>query len=176
MPRVVLFFLGFFILELLTLIEIGSRIGALATISLMFAAIVVGVLIMKLRARSLLNALQEADGRLALQNNVRLLLLPVAGAMFIFPGFISDVFALLIMLPGIDRLMAGFILSRFNVLYFGQGRAFNDRSRSSSFSSSFTHTCGSADDDKQNVMEGTYTEEQTPSSTLLNEVDGRRDR
>ena len=174
MPRVVLFFLGFFILELLTLIEIGSRIGALATISLMFAAIVVGVFIMKLRARSLLNALQGSDSRLALQNNVRLLLLPVAGALFIFPGFISDLLALLMLLPGTDRLMAGFILSRFNVLYFGQGRSFSDRTQYSSFSSSFSYTGRSAGEAKEDVMEGTYTEEESASVRLTQENDKER--
>ncbi len=171
MPRVVLFFLGFFILELLTLIEIGSRIGALATISLMFslmfAAIVVGIFIMKLRARSLLNVLQGADGRLALQNNVRLLLLPVAGALFIFPGFISDLLALLMLLPGTDRLLAGFILSRFNVLYFGQGRAFSEAPQP------FTYANRSTGEDRGDVMDGTYTEEQSVVSRLSRQNDDK---
>ena len=175
MPRVVLFFLCFFILELLTLIEIGSKIGALATISLMFVAIVVGVFIMKLRARYLINALQGADGKLALQNNVRLLLLPVAGALFIFPGFLADILALLLILPGSDRLLAGFILSRFNVLYFGRGRSFNDGASSASFNSGFTYTRGTNGADKGDVMDGTYTEEQSTSVRLTQENDKERD-
>ena len=152
MPRVVLFFLLFFVLELFVLITIGSRIGALMTISLMFLAMVIGGVLIKFRARSLIQTLQSGDGRKVLEGKVSLLMLPLAGILFIIPGFISDILAVLILIPGLDKLIASLFIVKFSNVYFGNGKGFS----SHTFYSQGTFHEQSTDDGT--VIDGTYSE------------------
>ena len=100
MSRFILFFIVLFVAELLLLIEIGSVIGALECIALMFAAMVIGAVLVKLRARQLIAQMQQHQSL-----NVQMLWLPLAGFLFIFPGFITDVLALLVLLPPVEHFL-----------------------------------------------------------------------
>ena len=102
MPRAILFVFVFFILELIVLIQIGSRIGALTTISIMFIMMLIGGLLIKLRFRQVMMSMRQDP-----HTSLALLCLPIAGFLFIFPGFISDILGLLILLPPIQRLLQG---------------------------------------------------------------------
>ncbi|MCR5536037.1 MAG: FxsA family protein [Succinivibrio sp.] len=81
-------------LELVVLIEVGSAIGALSAVTLLFLGMLVGFTLVKMRFASVLKALQE--GR---ENDLSLIFLPLAGFLFIFPGFISDVLGILLLIP-----------------------------------------------------------------------------
>jgi UPF0716 protein FxsA len=94
MGRFILALFCFFVLELVVLIEVGSAIGALSAISLLFLAMLVGATLVKLRCRQVLLAMQE--GR---DNVSELIFIPLAGFFFIFPGFVSDVLGILLLIP-----------------------------------------------------------------------------
>ena len=87
-----------FAAELLVLSQIGSAIGALQCLALLFAAMVLGAVLVKLRARQLMAQMQQTHNI-----NIKLLWLPLAGFLFIFPGFITDVLAVLILLPPVEN-------------------------------------------------------------------------
>lgn len=110
MARFILLFALFFVVELLVLIEIGSAIGALQCISLMFAAMVLGAVLVKLRAKALMTQMQESHNV-----NIKLLWLPLAGFLFIFPGFISDILAVLVLLPPVENFLVRRFAGHLNV-------------------------------------------------------------
>ena len=93
MQKIFLSLILFFVLELIVIIEVGSSIGALNTIFVMFLMMILGVVLIKMRFR------QALEG---LKNGTSVFFLPLAGFLFLFPGFISDIIGLLLLIPRIQ--------------------------------------------------------------------------
>ncbi len=89
-----------FVLEILLLIKIGGYIGGLNVIFLMFAMMVIGALIIKRCFKSVMAQMQQGVV------DIKIIFLPLAGFLFFFPGFISDVLALLLLLPFVQSRCA----------------------------------------------------------------------
>ncbi|MGH8355402.1 MAG: FxsA family protein [Pseudomonas sp.] len=106
--RVFLFlFLLFPLLELAVLIQVGSAIGVLPTLLLVIATAILGSVLLRVagvatawRARERL-----ARGELPEEEMLEGLLIAVGGGLLLLPGFISDVFGLLCLLPFTRRLL-----------------------------------------------------------------------
>lgn len=96
-----LLFLVFPLLELFVLIRVGSSIGASATLLLVLASGVLGVLCIRLAGlTTALNVRQRmAQGEVPNREMLNGLLLVVAGGLLFLPGFISDVIGLIGLLP-----------------------------------------------------------------------------
>lgn len=109
-----LVFLLFPIAELALLIRVGGSIGVLATLFLLVLAGVVGVLLMRLAGFATAWRVRERIARGELPDRVMLdgLMMAFAGGLFILPGFISDVLALLVLFPPARRLMFGLLQRR----------------------------------------------------------------
>ena len=102
-----LLFVGVPLLELYLLIQVGSEIGALATIGLSILTAVLGTLLVRvqgfsvlLRVRGMLDrgevpALEVLDGAVLL----------IAGIMLLLPGFITDALGFLLLIPPLRRLL-----------------------------------------------------------------------
>lgn len=116
------FFFGliaFFLLEIWVLIKVGSVIGGLPTLILMVLSTLLGGQLVRSQGLATLLNMQgqmmrrEAVGRDLLQG----VWLAVAGFLFIFPGFVSDVLALLLLQPfcrrQLTRLLLGLLGARF---------------------------------------------------------------
>ena len=100
-----LLFVGVPLLELYLLIQVGSEIGALATIGLSILTAVLGTLLVRvqgfsvlLRVRGMLDrgevpALEVLDGAVLL----------IAGIMLLLPGFITDALGFLLLIPPLRR-------------------------------------------------------------------------
>ncbi len=127
MGRFVLAFALLFLIELGVIIKVGSAIGAFATITVLFAFMVLGAMLVKARFKLAL---------LELQNNpnpsLQILWTPIAGFFFIFPGFISDIIAVLLLMPPVQRMVMDFLNKKL------QNRAM--KSTGFSYSSSKTRT------------------------------------
>ena len=110
MGRFLLALVVLFVLELIVIIKVGSHIGAFATLTVLFCFMVLGAVLVKLRFRQAL---------LELQNNqipsMHILWLPLSGFFFIFPGFISDIFAVMLLLPPVQKFLAAFIKKYFRI-------------------------------------------------------------
>lgn len=96
-----LLFLVFPLLELFVMIRVGSSIGASATLLLVLASGVLGVLCIRLAGlTTALNVRQRmAQGEVPNREMLNGLLLVVAGGLLFLPGFISDVIGLIGLLP-----------------------------------------------------------------------------
>jgi UPF0716 protein FxsA len=107
-------FLLFPIIELAVLIKVGSAIGVLPTLLLVIGSAVLGSVLLRVagvatawRARERL-----ARGELPEQEMLEGLLIAVGGGLLLLPGFISDIFGLLCLLPFTRRLIVGKLRQR----------------------------------------------------------------
>ncbi len=102
------------IVELFVLIEIGSRIGGLATVALVLVTGVVGAWLTKLQGFVVLRRLQmeTQSGQLpgeALLDGVMVL---IGGLTLLTPGFLTDALGLSFLLPGTRALWRRFLVER----------------------------------------------------------------
>ncbi len=114
MGKFLLGLIGLFFVEIWVLIKVGSSIGALTTLILMVLAAMLGGQLVRSQGVMTLFNLQkrmqagEAPGGELLQG----IWLAVAGFLFIFPGFVSDIFGLLLLQPAIRRGLTRLWLTR----------------------------------------------------------------
>jgi len=122
------FFLFLFIVlpiaELTVLIQVGSEIGALSTVGLLFLTAFAGIWLLRhqglatlLRANERLNS-----GELPAREVAEGFILAAGGMLLLVPGFITDVFGLLCLLPGIRQWFARQALKRMTI--GGQSQSF----------------------------------------------------
>lgn len=97
------------VLELALLIQVGSAIGVLPTLGLIILSAVLGILL--LRVAGLATAWRARErltrGELPEREMFDGLLLALGGLLLLLPGFISDLFGLLCVLPFTRHLLLG---------------------------------------------------------------------
>jgi UPF0716 protein FxsA len=115
MGRLLLLFIIVPAVELALLVEVGGRIGTLATLGLIVATGVVGAALARSQGLSVLRQVQRelAEGRLpagALADGAIIL---VAGALLMTPGILTDALGFLFLLPGFRHLIKRALWRRF---------------------------------------------------------------
>ncbi|MGQ7959525.1 FxsA family protein [Pseudomonas sp. SP16.1] len=143
-------FLLFPIIELALLIKVGSAIGVLPTLLLVIGTAVLGSVLLRIagvatawRAREKL-----AHGELPEQEMLEGLLIAVGGGLLLLPGFISDIFGVLCLIPFTRRLLVGKIRRRAEEQALRQRAFFDDMAaRSGQTRRNAAHP---------NVLEGEY--------------------
>ncbi|HET8849291.1 MAG TPA: FxsA family protein [Marinobacter sp.] len=127
MPVFFFLFIVLPIAELALLIQVGSVIGVLNTVGLVFlTAIIGGWLLRQQGLATLLRANERLNsGELPAKEVAEGLILAVGGAMLLTPGFITDTFGFLCLLPGTRHWLANQALKRMTVA--GQSRSFTFR-------------------------------------------------
>ncbi|MGD8417096.1 MAG: FxsA family protein [Pseudomonadales bacterium] len=115
-----MWFLVFFItpiVEMYLLIKVGGYIGALPTIGLVMLTAVIGVTLLRLQGLATLTRgmgrLQ--GGELPAREVAEGLLLAVAGALLLTPGFVTDTFGFALLIPPLRSRIADRILTRVQV-------------------------------------------------------------
>ncbi|GGB17790.1 FxsA family protein [Agarivorans gilvus] len=107
-----LLFAGLSYAEIYVLIQVGSQVGALSAIALTILTALVGASLV--RSQGLQTAFEARSamerGETPAQQMIEGLMLVVAGAMLVMPGFITDFFGLLILLPPLRALLAAKVL------------------------------------------------------------------
>jgi len=98
--------------EIALFVMAGDLLGFWLTLPWLAAAMVIGGALIRSTAEKGRHA--DAEGALRV----------LAGALLILPGFLSDFFALILLLPPVRRLIGGAILKR---ILAGQGRVFSFR-------------------------------------------------
>ena len=106
-------------LELLTLIELGILTSALTALTYVFVTVVLGLAILRRQGRGMFERLRQSqDGRII---GPELLLddmaLGFAGLLLIFPGMISDLAALVVMIGPLRRRLASALTGRQPEVY-----------------------------------------------------------
>lgn len=99
-----LLFLAFLVvpfLELYVIIQVGHALGALNTIALLLLVSMVGAALVKREGLAVLRRAQEriATGAVPGRELVDGVLVLLAGALLLTPGFLSDVVGVLLLLP-----------------------------------------------------------------------------
>ncbi|MEX1032545.1 MAG: FxsA family protein [Cellvibrionaceae bacterium] len=111
------------IVEMWVLIEVGARIGALATIGLVLLTAVIGVGLLRYQGvATLLRANQRLrSGEIPATEMGEGIFLAVGGALLLTPGFVTDSVGFACLIPGIRRWLLGRFLKHVQVVEFGPG-------------------------------------------------------
>lgn len=100
-PVLLLLFIVVPIAELYVIIQVGQAIGVLATIGLLLADSILGSVLMRVQGRTAWRRFSAAvrAGRPPAKEALDGALVLFGGALLLAPGFISDVFGALLLLP-----------------------------------------------------------------------------
>jgi UPF0716 protein FxsA len=116
MPWLLLFF-AMPIVEMYLLISVAGYIDALQTIGLVMLTAVIGVALLRQQGlETLTRGTQKmSQGQMPAQEMAEGLLLAVAGALLITPGFVTDTIGFLILFPPTRMVIAQIILRRVQI-------------------------------------------------------------
>ena len=101
--------------ELYVIIQVGSAIGVLDTIGLLILISVVGAWLVRREGLGVLSRVQTqlAAGQLPTKELVDGLLILVAGALMLTPGFLTDAVGVLLLLPPTRAVVRTVLIHRF---------------------------------------------------------------
>nr|WP_246624848.1 FxsA family protein [Oceanobacter mangrovi] len=100
------------LIELAVLIKVGSYIGVLWTVLIIFLTAVLGVRILKQQGMGVLMRAQQKmnEGALPASELAEGFLLALAGALLLTPGFVTDAVGFALLVPQIRRSMLGNVM------------------------------------------------------------------
>lgn len=112
----VILFIAVPIAELYVLIQIGQEIGILATIGLLILDAVLGAMLMRWQGRAAWVRFNRAlaEGRVPGREVIDGALVVFGGALLLTPGFLSDFFGLILLLPPTRALVRRVLVARFS--------------------------------------------------------------
>jgi len=142
---VFLLFLTIPILEIYLLLEVSDRIGPLSTVGLVVFTAVVGVWLLRVQGFSTLARAQAslARGEVPAVTMLEGLMLFIAGALLLTPGFFTDTIGFILLIPVTRQWIAVAILKNGII-----------RSRQSQTGASATHSQQTSS--KQKTIEGEF--------------------
>ena len=111
------------IVEVTVIIEVGKRIGALDTVGLLILVSAVGAVIVKAQGLTALRrAITDVEGRRVPSSALAdAALLAAAGALVLIPGFVTDVFGLLLLVPPVRSGVRWLLRRRWSKRFVVQG-------------------------------------------------------
>ena len=114
MGKLALVFILLPVAELLTLVRLADAIGGWQTFLLVLASGLLGALIARAEGLRVLAQARQAfsTGTMPSQNVLNDVLVFVAAALLIVPGVITDVIALVLLIPWSRRLVAASVIAR----------------------------------------------------------------
>jgi UPF0716 protein FxsA len=113
-PVFALIFLVVPIVEIYILIQVGQVIGALWTVFFVVLTAVIGVQLLKRQGLSTLSRAQDKmnHGEMPAQELLEGMALMMAGAFLLTPGFFTDAFGFLLLIPATRKMMMQAIITR----------------------------------------------------------------
>ena len=110
----VLLFIVVPLAELALIIQVGSWLGVWWTIALLFADAILGSMLLRAQGRAAWRRFNQAlaEGRMPHREVVDGVLVIFGGVLLLTPGFITDVFGLLFLIPPTRVLMRRLLLRR----------------------------------------------------------------
>ena len=155
------------ILEMIILIKIGGLIGAIPTIAMVVLTATVGIWLLKLEGLATLRRVQEkmTTGQLPETELLEGIMLIVGGALLLTPGFVTDSFGFVCLIPGLRRPLARWLIKRTLVMQNGAS-AFS--ASSSSFSQSTNHANNQTTNQttfQTTIIDGEFTDESASVQT-----------
>jgi len=116
MPLLVLLFIVVPLVELYVIIQVGQQIGALPTIAILVADSILGAVLWRAQGRAVWRRFDAAlgAGRPPGREVLDGVLVIFGGALLLTPGFISDIFGLLLLLPPTRAVVRGMLVRHFS--------------------------------------------------------------
>jgi UPF0716 protein FxsA len=89
------------LIELVILIEIGTRIGAFGTVLVVIATAIIGASLARIQGLNTIRRIQKSlsEGRLPAEELLDGFLIFAAGVLLIAPGFLTDISGFLFLIP-----------------------------------------------------------------------------
>jgi UPF0716 protein FxsA len=117
LPLLLILFIIVPLAELYVIIQVGQEIGALPTIAILVADSILGSVLMRAQGRAAWRRFNLAlrEGRVPTNEVLDGVLVIFGGALLLTPGFITDIFGLLFLLPPTRALVRGIVLRRVAV-------------------------------------------------------------
>jgi UPF0716 protein FxsA len=111
----VLLFIAVPIVEIYVIIQVGQAIGALWTIALLVADSILGSMLMRAQGRAAWRRFNDAiaSGRVPAREVLDGVLVVFGGALLLTPGFVTDVFGLVFLVPPTRALVRRLLVRRF---------------------------------------------------------------
>jgi UPF0716 protein FxsA len=99
--RLILLFTVLPLIELVILIEIGTRIGAFGTVLVVIATAIIGASLARIQGLNTIRRIQKSlsEGRLPAEELLDGFLIFAAGVLLIAPGFLTDISGFLFLIP-----------------------------------------------------------------------------
>jgi UPF0716 protein FxsA len=125
MPIILLAFIVVPIIELYVIIKVGESIGVLWTVALLFADSILGGILMRSQGRAVWGRFTEAlaAGRMPAREVLDGAFVIFGGAFLLTPGFISDIFGVLLLVPPTRAVIRNTVLRRFSARFAGAVQA-----------------------------------------------------
>lgn len=117
MPALFLLFVAMPIIEISLLIQVGGAIGGWNTIAIVIVTAFLGAHFVRREGLSTLQSAQRKMQQNQLPGNEMIdgLMLVVAGVLLVTPGFITDIFGFLLVLPGSRHLIRKLVVKHMKV-------------------------------------------------------------
>jgi UPF0716 protein FxsA len=112
----VLIFIVVPLVELYVIIQVGEAIGVLPTIALLLADSILGSWLMRSQGRAAWRRFNQAvaERRLPAREALDGVLVVFGGAFLLTPGFVTDVFGLILLLPPTRAVVRRVLVGRFS--------------------------------------------------------------
>ena len=112
-----LIFLFIFVpaIELMLLLWLGGAIGVLSTFAIIIATGIIGANLTKEQGLSILRNIRYSldQGHIPAADVIDGLIVIVAGVVLLTPGFVTDIFGFILLLPIGRKFLKGWLLRRF---------------------------------------------------------------
>ena len=104
------------ILEMYVLIKVGGNLGALNTVLLVLLTALIGVALLRVQGfRTLMNAKNKLGmAQLPAEEIITGIFLAIGGALLLTPGFITDTFGFLCLIPFTRRILLKLFLNNLS--------------------------------------------------------------
>jgi UPF0716 protein FxsA len=145
------------IIEISLLIQIGEVLGAWPTIAIVIVTAWLGAKNVRQQGLTTMQSVQTkmAQGEMPSAEIVTGLMLMIAGVLLVTPGFVTDIFGLLLLVPQVRKALAGSVQSH---LHTKQGAGFGANTHF--YSSNFSQEGGNVYENEVDNSASTTTKEQ----------------
>jgi UPF0716 protein FxsA len=106
------------IVEIAIFIKVGQTIGLLPTLALVIGAALLGGLLLRAQGMSVLSQLRRnvSAGQMPARTIADTMMIGLAAIFLVLPGFLSDVVALLLLVPGVRSWIYAALAKRVTVV------------------------------------------------------------
>ena len=126
LPLLVVLFVFVPIVELAVIIQVGQAIGVVETLLLMLLVSIVGAWLVKREGIGVWRRAQRQldTGVMPGRELVDGVLIMIAGALLLLPGFVSDCLGILLLLPPVRAVVRGLVIRRLRTRVVAQSTYF----------------------------------------------------